>query len=57
MHRVAPRYMKLVISSNFWPFMLISVLMCMLLVMIVLFSMLTSIPYATALSMKLLVRS
>ena len=23
MHRVAPRYLKLVTSSNFWPFMLI----------------------------------
>ena len=27
MHRVAPRYLKLVTSSNFWPFMLISALM------------------------------
>ena len=27
LHRVAPSYLKLVTSSNFWPFMLISVLM------------------------------
>ena len=27
LHRVAPRCLKLVISSNFWPFMLISALM------------------------------
>ena len=43
--------MKLVISSNFWPFVLISALILfMLLVMILLFSVLTSIPYAVALS-------
>ena len=27
LHRVAPTYLKLVISSKFWPFMLISALM------------------------------
>ena len=27
LHKVAPRYLKLVISSNFWPFLLISSLM------------------------------
>ena len=58
MHRVAPSYLKLVTSSNFWPFMLISVLMLfVLLVMILLFSVLTSIPYTVALSTSLLMRS
>ena len=58
LQRVAPRYLKLVTSSNFWPFMLISALMLfVLLVMILLFSVLISIPYALALSMSLLVRS
>ena len=58
LHRVAPRYLKLVTSSNFWPFMLIFALMLfMLLVMILLFSVLTSIPYAIALSVSMLVRS
>ena len=43
-HRIAPRYLKLIISSNFWPFMLILALMLfVLLVIISLFSMLTSI--------------
>ena len=38
LHRVAPRFLKLVISSNFWPFMLISALMLLvLLVMMLLF--------------------
>ena len=38
LHRVAPRYLKLVTSCSFWPFMLISALMlCMLLGMISLF--------------------
>ena len=45
MHRVAPKYLKLVTSSNFWPFMLI---LSVLWVMILLFSVLTSIPYAVA---------
>ena len=50
---VAPRYLKVVTSSNFWPFMLISALMLfVLLVMIVLFSGLTSIPYALALCLQ-----
>ena len=58
LHRVAPRYLKLVTSSNFWPFMLISALtLFVLFVMSLLFSVLISIPYAVALSMSLLVRS
>ena len=58
LHRFAPRHLKLVTSSNFWPFMLIPALMLfVLLVMILLFSMLTSIPYAVALFTSLLVRS
>ena len=56
-HRVSLSYLKLVFFSNFWPFMLISALMFMLLVMILLFSVLTSIPYAVALFMSLLLRS
>ena len=45
-------------SCNFWPFMLISALMLfVLLIMIFLFSVVTSIPYAVALSTSLLVRS
>ena len=44
LHRVAPRYLKLVMSSNFWSFMLIFALMLFkLLVIILLFSVLTSI--------------
>ena len=43
LHRVAPRYLKLVGSSN-WPFLLIYALMLfVLLLMILLFSVLTSI--------------
>ena len=58
MHRVAPRYLKRFTFSNLWPFMLISALMLFVpLVVILLFSVLTSIPYAVALSMSLLVRS
>ena len=58
LHRVASRYLKLVTSSNFWLFMLISALMLfVLLVMIFFFSVVTSISYAVALSMSLLVRS
>ena len=46
MHRVVPTYLRLVTSSNFWPFMLISALMLfVLLVLILLFSVLTSIPF------------
>ena len=57
-HRVASRYLKLVTSSNFWPFMLIYALMLfVLLVMILFFSVLTSLPYAVVLSTSLLVRS
>ena len=58
MHRVAPSYLKLVTSSYFWPFMLISALMLfMLWVMILLFSVLTSILYAIYLQVLVLVRS
>ena len=31
MHRVIPRYLKLVTSSNFWPFILISALILFML--------------------------
>ena len=56
-HRVVPRCLKLVTSSNFWLFMLTSALMLfMLLVMTLLFSMLTSISYAVTLSTSLLVK-
>ena len=42
LHGVAPRYVKLVISTNFWPFMIISALMLfVLLVMILLFPVLS----------------
>ena len=48
LHRVAPRHLK-VVTSNFWPLMVISALMLfVLLVMILLFSVLTSIQYAGA---------
>ena len=58
MHRVAPSYLKLVTSFYFWPFMLISALMLfMLWVMILLFSVLTSILYAIYLQVLVLVRS
>ena len=58
LHRVAPRYLELVTSCNFWLFKLISALMLfMLLVVILLISGLTSIPHAVALSRSLLVRS
>ena len=78
LHKVAPRYLKLVISSNFWPFLLISSLMLFVLsviaqrwcnplwltglraptiVIALLFSVLTSIPYVVALSTSMLVRS
>ena len=54
LHRVAPRYLKLITSCNFRPFMLISALMSfVLLVMILRFSMLTSSPYAVELSTSL----
>ena len=51
LYRVAPRYLKLVTSSTFWPFMLIvsTLMLFMLLVTTLLFSVLTSIPYAVAL--------
>ena len=45
MHRVDSRYLKLVNSSDFWLFMLISALkLFVLLVMLLLFSVLTSFP-------------
>ena len=51
LHRVAPRCWKLVTSSNFWPLMLISALkLFVLLVMILLFSALITIPCAVALA-------
>ena len=54
LHRVAPKYLKLVTSSNFWLFMLTSALVLfVLLAMVLLFSVLTSIPYTVALSTKL----
>ena len=53
LHRVAPSYLKLVTSSNIWPFTLISALMLfVLLVIILLFSVLTSFPYAVTLSTR-----
>ena len=56
-HRAVPKYLKLVTSSTFWPVRLIFALMLpVLLVMILLFSVLTSIPYAVALSTSLLMR-
>ena len=58
LHRVALKYLKLVTSSNFWLFTLISALMLLVLLVMILFSsVLTSIPYAVALFMSLLVRS
>ena len=57
LHRVDPRYLKLFTSSNFWLFVLMSAPMFVLLVMILLFSVVISIPYAVALSTNLLVRS
>ena len=56
--RVVPRYLKLVTSSNFWPFMMIYALMFfVLLVTILHFCMLIVTPYAVALSTNLLERS
>ena len=58
LHRIAPRYLKLVTPSNFWLFMLISAwTFWVLLVMILLFSMLLLIPLTLALSSSLLVIS
>ena len=58
LHKVTPRYLKLVTSSNVWPFMVISALMLfVLLVMILLFSALTAINYAVALSTSLFAMS
>ena len=57
LHGIAPRYLKLVTSSNFWQFMLISALtLVLLLVMVLLFSVLTTIPHAAAPSTSPLVR-
>ena len=58
LHRVAPKHLELVTSFNFWPFMLISALiLSVLFFVMLLFSVLTYIPYAVALSMSLLMRS
>ena len=58
LHRVAPRYLRLVTSSNVWPIMLIYALtLFVLLVVILLFSVLTSVSFAGALSTSLLVKS
>ena len=58
LHKVASRYLKLGTSSKVWLFMPESALLLfMLLVMILLFSVLTTIPHAIALSTSLLVRS
>ena len=54
LHRVAPRCLKLVTSCSFWPFMLI---LALTLVVLMVFSVLTFIPYALALSTSLLMRS
>ena len=44
LHGIAPRYLKLVTSSNFWGFVLISALMlCVLLDMVLFISVLTCI--------------
>ena len=57
LYRDFPMHLKLVTSSDFWPFMLISARMLLVLsVMILLFCVLTSIPYAVALSTSLLVK-
>ena len=59
LHRGVPKHLKLITSSNFWPFMPIFALMLFLqLVMILFFSVLTtSVTYAIALSTSLLVGS
>ena len=58
LHRVAPRHLKLVTSSNFWPFVLISALMLFVpLLMFLVFSVPISIAYVIAVSSSLLVRS
>ena len=56
--RVAPWYLKLVTSSSFWPFMLISApILFVPFVHKLLFSVLTSIPYAVLLTTSLFLRS
>lgn len=58
LHKVAHRYLKLVKSFNCWPFMPTSAVMSfVLLVMILVYSVLTLIQYAIALSTSPLVRS
>ena len=57
LHKVAPRYSKLVTSSDLWLFTISALMLFMLLVIILLFSVLTSIPNAVALSTRLMVRS
>ena len=39
LHRVAPRYLNLVTSSRFWPFMLISAVMLFVLLVMILLPM------------------
>ena len=56
LHGVALGSLKLVTAYNFWPFMLTSALMMfVLLILILLFSVLTSIPHTVAVSTSLLV--
>ena len=58
LHRAAPKYLKLITFCSFCLLMLVSALMLfVLLVMILFYSVLVSIPYALALSTSLLVRS
>ena len=58
MHRAAPKYLKLITFSSFCLLMLVSALMLfVLLVMILFYSVLVSIPYALGLATSLLVRS
>ena len=58
LHWVAPRCLKMITFFSFWLYVLIFALtLFVLLVMILHFSVLTSIPYAVAPSTNLLVRS
>ena len=60
LHRVAPRHLKQVTSSNVWPFTLMSAMMLFRAVghdLAFFFSVLTSIPYTVDLSTSLLARS
>ena len=58
LHRIAPRQLKLVTFSNYWPFILTSARMLLVpLVMILLIFVLSSISNAVALSTSLLLKS